>query len=71
MNYLIPFLTIFALLTSPDGYPMRVVKAQVVAILRPAGSCAPKANALIVLMSGGSICVAEPPEVVAGKVDEP
>lgn len=69
MKILAPLLTIFALLTDPRGQTLYVVKAQVVAISKPGGECAPDTHAKV-FTGSGTFCVAEDPEDVARKVSE-
>lgn len=67
MKYVAPFLVAFALLTDPQGHVIYIVRAQVVAILGPAG-CSDDAHAKVVT-AAGVICVAEDPNDAAKKTE--
>jgi hypothetical protein len=80
MKYFVPLLTLFAILTQPDGYPVQVAKAQVVAVLRAVnGDCpaiSPRADkddthTIITFSNGARLCVAEPPATAAAEIEKP
>jgi hypothetical protein len=79
MKYFAPLLTIFALLTSPDGYAVRVVKTQVVEVITSVGQgCAggPRAeredaHSVIMLANGMHQCVLENPDKASAEIEKP
>lgn len=74
MNHRIALgLLLFALLTQPDGYVVRIAKAQIVAILTPRwGDCPlPESHAIVQMANGSHFCVAEHPDTAAAEVEKP
>lgn len=72
MKYLAPALLVFsfACFTSPDGAAIWLQQEHVVAILRPAGDCAPGAQTKITLANGNIVCVSEDRNTVVKRIDD-